>query len=239
MSEAMDYIEKLDGERREYLRGYFANAPEGLTDRFQLVRMPAGATFIQEGTPVEKVFILLEGKVSAVDYRVREAVYGFCQFYPIEVFGVMEILGKMDRYKTTLATLEPSVFLKISRELYENWICNDIHALRLEMTRMINYLLKQNRRDRLYILLSGNERIYLALTSLYENYGKGGTYRVYMSRKDLVTMTGLSERTVTRAIRELEDRGCISKEGWTIVITPAQYEKMRALLDTQLNEMEE
>ena len=51
-------------------------------------------------------YVLLQGQVSAVDYRVQEAVYGFFQFYPIELFGVMEILGGMERYKTSLAAVE-------------------------------------------------------------------------------------------------------------------------------------
>ena len=89
MSEADEIIRKLNTEQRDYLNRYFAHAPESVTGSMQVIRMPEGTTFIQEGTPVDKVYVLLKGCVSAVDYRVRETVYGFCHFDPIETFGTM------------------------------------------------------------------------------------------------------------------------------------------------------
>ena len=102
MSEVDDVISRLTAKQQNYLNSYFTYAPESLKSSIQVVRMPAGTTFIQEGAPLDKVFILLKGSVSAVDYRVRETVYGFCHFEPIEIFGTMEILGYMSHYKTTL-----------------------------------------------------------------------------------------------------------------------------------------
>ena len=93
MSEVDDVISRLTAKQQNYLNSYFTYAPESLKSSIQVVRMPAGTTFIQEGAPLDKVFILLKGSVSAVDYRVRETVYGFCHFEPIEIFGTMEILG--------------------------------------------------------------------------------------------------------------------------------------------------
>ena len=99
--------------------------------------MPEGTTFIQEGMPVDKVYVLLlKGCVSAVDYRVRETVYGFCHFNPIETFGAMEILGHMDQYRTTLATTRDSLFLKIPRDSFEKWILKDVDALQMETERL-------------------------------------------------------------------------------------------------------
>lgn len=84
MSEVDDVISRLTAKQQNYLNSYFTYAPESLKSSIQVVRMPAGTTFIQEGAPLDKVFILLKGSVSAVDYRVRETVYGFCHFEPIE-----------------------------------------------------------------------------------------------------------------------------------------------------------
>ena len=89
MSEVDDVISRLTAKQQNYLNSYFTYAPESLKSSIQVVRMPAGTTFIQEGAPLDKVFILLKGSVSAVDYRVRETVYGFCHFEPIEIFGTM------------------------------------------------------------------------------------------------------------------------------------------------------
>ncbi|MDO4261760.1 MAG: Crp/Fnr family transcriptional regulator [Eubacteriales bacterium] len=232
-------IRRLDTEQREYLNRYFAHAPESLMTGFQAVRIPEGTTFINEGEAADRVFILLKGRVAAVDYRVRETVYGFTYFHPVEVFGVMEILGHMDRYKTTLAAAEDSVFLRTSRERFEGWIKNDAEALQMETRKIIGYLLEQSRKERLYVLLPGNERVYMMLTNLYRAYGKGGTYSVYMSRKDFAEVTGLSERTVTRALKELEDRGCITRDGWNIVMTKEQHGRIAEMINDQINEMGE
>ena len=206
---------------------------------YEEIGAPEGTTFIQEGMPVDKVYVLLKGCVSAVDYRVRETVYGFCHFNPIETFGAMEILGHMDQYRTTLATTRDSLFLKIPRDSFEKWILKDVDALQMETERIIGYLLDQSRKERLYVLLPGNERVYLILTNLYETYGKFDTYSVYMSRKDFSEVTGLSERTITRALKELEEKNLITRNGWNIVMTWNQYNKIKKLMKDQINEMGE
>ena len=239
MSEADEIIRKLNTEQRNYLNRYFAHAPESVTGSTQVTRMSEGTTFIQEVTPVDKVSVLLKGCVSAVDYRVRETVYGFCHFDPIETFGTMEILGHMNRYRTTLATTRDSLFLKIPRDAFEKWILKDVDALQMETERIIGYLLDQSRKERLYVLLPGNERVYLILANLYETYGKFDTYSVYMSRKDFSEVTGLSERTITRALKELEEKKLITRNGWNIVMTWKQYKQIKELMKDQINEMGE
>ncbi|WP_195715048.1 Crp/Fnr family transcriptional regulator [Clostridium sp. AM42-4] len=236
MSEADDVISKLSPKQQNYLNRYFTYAPEALKSSMQVVRMPAGTTFIQEGTLVDKVYILLKGSVSAVDYRVRETVYGFCHFEPIEIFGTMEILGQTNCYKTTLATTQDSLLLKIPGDICKKWLLNDVSALRMETERIIGYLLDQSRKERLYVMLPGNERVYLILTNLYETYGKCDTYRVYLSRKDFSEVTGVSERTITRALKDLEEKGLIARDGWSIVMTWEQYQKIRELVGVQINE---
>ncbi len=117
------------------------------------------------------------------------------------------------------------MFLKIPRDAFEKWILKDVDALQMETERIIGYLLDQSRKERLYVLLPGNERVYLILTNLYETYGKFDTYSVYMSRKDFSEVTGLSERTITRALKELEEKKLITRNGWNIVMTWNQYKQ--------------
>ena len=106
----------------------------------------------------------------------------------------------------------------------------------METDRIIGYLLGQSRKERLYVMLPGNERVYLILTNLYETYGKCDTYRVYLSRKDFSEVTGVSERTITRALKDLEEKGLIARDGWSIVMTWEQYQKIRKLVGAQINE---
>ena len=77
-------------------------------------------------------------------------------------------------------------------------------------------------RQRLYVLLSGNQRVYQVLIKLYKSYEENGTYSAYISRKDFSEMTGLSERTITRAIKSLVSEGYITKKGWNITMDSSQ-----------------
>ncbi len=234
MNEAAKMIRRLEPSKQEYLQRYFSSAPQWLREKLQPVRLPAGTVFLHEGEPASQVMVLLEGRVTAVDYRVQEAVYGFFHFYPVEFFGVMEIVGGIDRYKTSLAALEDCLFLRVGREDFEQWLKNDRDVFRLEAGEIVRSLLEQARKERLYVLLSGNERIYLVLINLYEAYAKEERYSVYVSRKDFAEMTGLSERTITRTIKRLEADGYLTKEGWNITLTRNQYLRLRRLIDGRL-----
>ena len=238
MYEARELIEKLDAKKKQHLDAALSGAPNWLTDQFQAVRIPAGTTFVNEGEPAKRVFVLLKGRVSAVDYRVHETVYGFFHFSPVYLFGVMEILGGMEYYKTSLVAIDDCLLLRITRERFELWVKNDIDALRRHSQIMIVDLLEQARKERLCVLLSAHDRICQILINFYESYADGRDYRVYVSRKDFSEMTNLSERTVTRAIKELEAEGMIQKDGWDITITKEQYQMLKNQIDQKMNEME-
>lgn len=56
----------------------------------------------------------------------------------------------------------------------------------METKEIVNYLLEQARKERLYVLLSGNQRVYQVLIKLYKSYEENGTYSAYISRKDFL-----------------------------------------------------
>ena len=207
MNEAVRQIQKLEKQNRIYLETYFSGAPFWLMDAFQVIRMPKNRTFITEGEPAEDIYILLEGNVVAEEHRVKDMTYGFIRFFPIEVFGVMELMLEMEEYRTTLVTTAESVFLKTSRRQFGKWFEHDFCAYRMECKKVGRYLLAQARKERLYVLLQGVERIYLVLYKMYQSYERNGTCSLYMSRKDFTETAGVSERTVTRTLKLLEEKG--------------------------------
>lgn len=239
MSEAETWIKKLDKENQAYLNRYFANAPHWVMDSFRAVRIPRGTAFITEGEKADTIYILMRGKVVAVDYRVQEMAYGFIIFYPVEVFGAMEILVDVDRYKTTLETAKDSMFLKISREIFEKWIKGDMTAFQMQTWKTGRYLLEEVRKERLYVLIQGVERVYLTLYEIYQTYGAEGVCSIYISRKEFAEMTGLSERTITRTLKDLEEKGYITRDGWNILMTNRQYETIKGLIEDKISEIGE
>ncbi len=239
MSEADTWIKKLDTKDRAYLKRYFANAPCWLMDSLRTAQIPKGTAFIREGERADTIYVLIRGRVVAVDYRVQEIAYGFISFHPVEVFGAMEILMDTDRYKTTLETTKDSVFLKISREIFEKWIKQDMAAFQMQTWKTCRYLLDEVRKERLYVLIQGVERVYLTLYEIYQTYGSAGVCSVYVSRKEFAEMTGLSERTITRTLRDLEEKGYITRDGWNILMTDSQYESIKTLIEDKISELGE
>lgn len=230
-------IGELGEDRRTYLEEYFKTAPAWLWNAMQVIKIRKDQTFICEGEPADKIYILLKGKVIGIDYRVKEIAYGYLKFKPIEVFGAMEIMLNLDTYKATLQTLENCLFLRVDSDIFAKWMKNDINAYRMQVEKTGIYLLEEARKERLYVLIQGVERIYLALHELYQLYAKGGVCNIYVSRKDFTQITGVSERTVTRTITDLANRGYIAKDGWNIVINKEQHKMIRALVEDRIQEL--
>jgi len=239
MNEVAALIKKLDKESRIYLETYFSGAPSRFLDELQVVRIPKNQTFVTEGECANQIYILLKGTVLAVDHRVHEIAYGFIRFHPVEVFGGMEVLLDLKEYKTTLMTTRDCVFLKTQRDKFERWIKNDVNAFRIEAKKVGTYLLQEVRKERLYVLLQGADRVYLVLRELYITYARDGILSFYMSRKDFSEATGVSERTITRALKELERKGLIGRDGWNLTIMPEQYERIQKLIEDKICEMGE
>lgn len=236
MCDVWDVLEQLGGEEREYLTAYFKNAPAWLMDAMQVVKIRGEQTFICEGEAADKIYILLKGKAIGIDYRVKEVAYGYLQFRPVEVFGAMEIMLDMEQYRTTLQTVEDSLFLRVNRELFSKWLKNDMNAYRMSSEKTCSFLLEEVRKERLYVLIQGVERIYLALYELYQMYARDGICNIYVSRRDFTQITGVSERTVSRTITALVNKGYLSKDGWNIVITEEQSRKIKALIENKIEE---
>ena len=231
MTKLEKVLNEISSEQRELLGKYLKDAPQELMDSFRVIELPPNATFIEEGTKAESIYILLKGKVKAVDYRVFETVYNHFEFYPIEVFGAMEIIGGFDCYATTLVTAEESVLLKTSRSLYENFLKDNFEVFKMQVAVIEKYLLRQARKERLNVLLSGNDRIALLLTQMYIRSVGDTKGELLVARKELVDVTGLSERTVTRILKSFESRELISRRGWNILISYEQYQNLKKVLE--------
>ena len=143
----------------------------------------------------------------------------------------MEIVGEFDYYATTLVTAEPSILLKTSRSLYESFLRENNEAFKLQVAVIERYLLKQVRKERLNVLLSGNDRIALLLTQMYTRIAGDTKGEIHVERKEFADTTGLSERTVTRILKSFEAKGLISRRGWYILINYEQYQKLKKELE--------
>lgn len=230
---------RIPKEQADYIKKYLTNAPYWVIETMQLVKKDRNTVFIEENTPADYVYILLEGGIRAVDYRVKGFAFDYMRLDGVSTVGSMECYFKIPNYMTTLATTTPCTFLIISRKNYEKWIWDDKNALQMDVASMGAYLMEQTRVNRLFLFLQGTDRFLYMFAKNYEKSHSKGEYRLDMSRQELAERSGFSIKTVNRSVKKMEEDGFISRKGHKIIISRAQYERMRRYLDEILDRTSE
>ena len=222
-------------QKSQYLREYLKNAPYWVVESLAVVKKKKDMVIVEENAKADTVYILVEGTVSAIDYRIKGFAYDYMWFYPIEVFGAMELFFEKPLYMTTLKAVTDCTFLVLSREQYKRWVWNDNNALRMECKSMGKYLLDQNRIARVQLFLQGMDRIMYMFVLHYEKNITRPQDKILVvtsSRQVIAEKSGLSIKTVNRSIKKMEEEGLISKNGRKILISWEQYLKMKSYLDS-------
>ena len=63
-----------------------------------------------------------------------------------------------------------------------------------------------------------------------KKYAKNGKLTFTNTRQELAEYSGLSVKTVNRAVKKFEEQGLISRSGKTFYIDERQYEQLHALV---------
>ena len=199
--------------KSEYLNNYLSNAPYWLIESLCVVKKPKDKLIVEENAKADTIYILVDGTVRAVDYRIKGVAYDYMWFYAVEVFGSMELFFNIPKYMTTLKTVTDCTFLVLSREQYRRWIWDDKNALQLEVGSMGKYLLEQNRAGRVFLFLQGMDRILYMFVLEYESHKNRKSMVINASRQEIAERSGLSIKTVNRAVKKMEEnKVCIEFE---------------------------
>lgn len=229
-SRIMELQNSLPKKQSDTLNKLLSNAPRWVLESTQVVTKKKNTIFVEENTPADTVYILVDGTVRAIDYRIRGVVYDYMWFHAIKVFGSMEIFFEIPLYMTTLKTVTDCTMLVMSRASFDRWIWDDKNALRMEVARIGDYLLEESRNERVILFLQGVDRIIYLLTKNYEADDPKDEYIVGISRQELAERSGFSIKTVNRAVQKLQEDGFISRKGRRIVISKEQYVQMKDYL---------
>lgn len=220
----------LPEEKKTQLFNHFRSAPDWLLEHISIRKLPADSIFIREGQPAKDIFFVASGTVKAIEYRVLGVQYDFIQFTKVYALGGMEVLMDLDRYRTTLKTMEACIAIQIPREHFRKWMNSDIDALKYEAKLMGEYLLEQGRLAREYMFLPGPERLAKLLVRKYEEQAENGVLVVSSNRQMLSNETGFGIKTVNRAVKSLSDGGYITKNERTILVNQEQYFSLKRLI---------
>ena len=228
-------LTRIAPEDAKKFRTYFETAPADVVNLLSLEKRYADRYLVEEHEPIERIYILLEGQVKAVDFRVKGSAYEYAQFDGVTFLGSLECLFGEACYMTNLITLTPCTLVSLPRKVFENWICNDLSALRREMQNMRWTLVENSRENRMLLLLNGMERLIYLLLKKCRSRGEAREYVLSVNRQELAEQCGSSVKTVNRSMKRLEDEGFLTREGHKVKITQRQYVAMQEYLDLILN----
>jgi CRP/FNR family cyclic AMP-dependent transcriptional regulator len=231
LNKIMMAIESLPEDTKKHLQELFKHAPLFIFQAMQLKEMKKETYFIREKMPADRVFFMISGRVQAVEHRVLGTSYNFTHYNAFESFGTMESLLDYDLYRTTLVTEVDSQFLVLSREDYEKWTETDSHALKIISKETCEYLLEEARRDRLLRFLSGKDSLLMLMMLEYEERHEDGVCRFELTRQQLSEFSGLSLRTVNRAVQSLEEEGFLHHNRGHFKIDSEQYIKIKEYMN--------
>ena len=230
-------LKNINEDRRVQLENYFATAPLWLLESIIVEEMPAGTVFIREGEAADTIFFFAIGAIKATDYRIFGISYDFMMILDrIYAYGGMEVIMGLDRYRTTMQTVNRCLALKIPRAQFERWLATDIVALKNEARLVAEYLHEETRNSRAFLFLQGSDRVALLLVNRYEKYADGGVLRMKGSRKDLSDSTGLCLKTINRSMKKFCDEEMVTQEGRDLTINYQQYLKLKQIVTTILAE---
>ena len=221
---------QLPDATAEYLKQFFLTAPDWIMSSLKLLKLKKDHIFVREGDSVDTIHLLVLGIVKAIDYRFYGNIYDYMWFYPFTSFGGMEVLLEQSFYQTTLSTVTPCTILVIPRGLFEQWINNDIRVLKMEAKVMGTFLLDEVKRERIFLFMQGSDRLIYTLMHIYEHTASQKSCIIKLTQQNLADSTGLSVKTISRSLRELEQSGYLMRSGNQILISDAQYQQMRSFL---------
>ena len=228
-------LTRLPQEEEQKFRTYFENAPAEVLSMMNLEKRYADRYLVEEHDPIDRIYILLEGQVKAVDFRVKGSSYEYARFDGVTFLGSMECVFGEDCYMTNIITVTPCTLASLPRNVFENWIFADLDALRRETRNMRQVLLEISRENRMLLLLSGMERLIYLLVKKCRSRGECREYILSVNRQELAEQCGTSVKTVNRSMKRLEDSGFLTREGHKLKITQRQYAAMQEYLALILN----
>lgn len=239
------YIETLDAPVAEALAPWARRAADASLGRCRLVRLKKGETLARMLDCCDHVHVLARGRIRSTSHSADGGSFTIDEFGAPTVFGEMELLSDEPLALSSLAALTDCELVAIPREDYLAWLASDPEALLARSRWVVRRLLNQMGNERSLMGWNGTKRLMFVLFQLCQQAGveTGGSgangdaskdVLLHPTRAELAERAGVSEKTITRGLAELEREGLIAKKGRTIVIDQAARERLEQNIRKEL-----
>lgn len=220
-------------KQKNFLEDFFKFSPSYIQPVLMLRSYKKGSRLVAAGDSSAHVYILLKGRLEAVEEHVSDAPYHFTEIKALDIVGDYEFFtGKLMRL-VTVTTLEDSLCLVIPAAEYMTWLRSDSHALFLRSRMIISQLVAQAQFQRQNLFSDNHTRMLYFLKeqitqAVNDNTNTGSVYpiRISFTRPEIAAHLGCSVRTVNRTVQELEAENRISLRKGKIYINKQQAKQL-------------
>lgn len=204
-------------------------------DYCQVVTVEAGVRLISVNEEISTIWMLLSGQVKALEEYPTGETYTFRKFPAPEVFGEMEVLADINKFKATLITESECIFLKVPVDIYKEFLKNNSQYLYKRINIILKRVLDEQKHMIMFLMIKSIDRIKIYLIQCYQLYAKGYICVLRITRQQIAEEVGYAVKTVNRVIKKLEEQNLLKIEGQRIIITEIQYEKMFKSVESYVN----
>lgn len=234
IDQILDQVAKLLPEPRTYFEYLFQNNSYTFLKTCKIITIKADERFVSTGEKVDKIWICLSGVVKAMEEFESGETYIFTSFSAPEIFGEMEALAEIPKFRASLVAVTECVFIAGSVEAYLSWLKGDANILYERTQKLLKHFMDEARNNRAYLLLDGMERIKLYFVERCGHDQEDGIWVLKNTRQQISDETGYSVKTVNRVIKKLSQQELLAVIGQRIMITDSQYKKMLESIDDKL-----
>lgn len=225
---------RLTEQQCSFLNCFFAQCNESFFSNVILKTYPANHTLMVTDDTCSYVYILLKGRLQAIEERVVNEPYSFTELSAIEIVGDFELFTRSASRIVTLTTLEKSLFLVIPSTDYIAWIKNDANALFIRTKMLIRQIVAQTQFDRQNFFLDNHTRLlYFLLSECNHAADAEFPIKIKYTRPEIASKLGCSSRTINRAISALQEERLLTVKHGKIHVSTAQYAHMKEVLDSE------
>jgi len=211
-------------EQLSFLNNFFLNCPDDFTSNIIFMRYSKNQTLINTGDSCPYVYILLRGRLQAIEENVIDEPYRFTELSAIDIVGDFELFQQSLNRIITLTTIEESACIIIPANAYLQWIKHDANALFMRMQLLIKQLSAQTQFDRQNFFMDNKMRLmYFLEKECSRQIKQSPPYRIRYTRQQIAQKLGCSIRTINRTIFSLNHDNIIFLNHGKIDIDQQQY----------------
>ena len=198
--------------------------PQGV----KMIRLKQGMQCIGGGLPVDKIYLLTAGKCYIVKYSIDGKRIIADTMYPVQLFGLYEMLREAPVYDATVTAATECVLLEFSAREFSRWIYGDNSIALITLEYLAGLVQNNYRRNDRSLLNSGMENLLIYI----HQYCTGRPLPAVLpvERKTMSEELGINLRTLYRYISRLKEEGLISIERGKISVTKEQFHQLDKLV---------